>query len=892
MPIHNPPYFDLGRLQPLLDAGVLLLTPNLRLSRRIKAEWDRQQMAAGKLAWCPAAVKALDQWLAECWQQGVNDGRLKGGRVLNAQQEVELWRQVIEADRSQYGDYSLLQVGSAAELARQARENLLRAGLDMAAPAVACEFPLDPDCSTFQRWLQAFENKLGQLNALTAVDRLAALASAPPASNLLRVVLVDFDDVPPLHRACLERLANETVEIASAVGEAPLVAHSYPDRQTELAAVAAWAARHYRQQPEARLGILLADMHGDRAPLEYLLRREFDCLGDNYTSLPVNFSTGITLDRAPVVRDALRILASCGPKLPLADILGLLTSRFVNLPDRQEARSVKLLQQLFEDGAEQVDVGRLRYLARQVRVGDERGLSLGDVLAQCSEMRLQRLRHCPSAWIAELNRVLDAWGWPGPGPLDSLEYQQVEAWYQVLEGYASLDTLCGELELDSAVALLQRCCQGQISQPQTADTNIQVLGPLEAAGLQFDYIWFCGLQGSRWPAPVRPNPFIPMALQRKHEMPHSSSEREWQYAATLMRQYRAGCQQMTASYSRQLDGAPELPSPLLQGTSCQAMDVAAGPPTLWRQLASAAEVVTIVDNRAPPLADDELAAIRGGSAIVQAQANCPFQAFAGKRLQLEPLGENRAGLAHTDRGKILHNALYALWGTLENSDNLRDADEGAIAAAVSNAAEAALAAVPESLRQLVGMHCLDLERTRLQNLLVEWLQLERAREPFIVVDREAPVTLKLGKLELNLRVDRVDELADGSRLLIDYKSGRNSLAHWLGERPSQPQLPLYGLAEEVSALAFAEVRPRQARFLGLGRVSGVSGIQEDIAKAVKRYTSCEDWESLLTEWRHNLSRLAEDFVAGVSGVDPLATACNYCGLDAVCRVGIAGEVPQ
>lgn len=891
MPTNSSLYFDLTRLQPLLDEGVLLLTPNLRLSRRIKAECDRQQMAAGKRAWRPAAVKALEHWLGECWLAAVNAGQLKAGRVLSTQQEAELWRQVIEEDRAANGEYSLLQIGSAADLARQARDNLLRAQVDMTSPAVASEFRLDPDCSTFQRWLQAFEHKLDVLDSLTAVDRLVALSGIAGGQKLPRVALVDFDDIPALHRACLQRLAGETLEIASAVGEAPLIAHSYPDRQAELAAVARWAVQQYRQQPRRRLGILLADMHGDRGPLEYLLRREFDCLGDNYTALPVNFSTGITLDRAPVVRDALRVLASCGRQLPMADVTGLMTSRFISLPDRQETRCVKLLQQLFEDGAEQVDIGRLRYLARQVKVGDEQGLSLGDVLAQCSELRLQRLRQTPSAWIANLITVLDAWGWPGPGPLDSLEYQQVESWYQVLEAFASYDALCGELELTAAIALLQRCCQAQISQPQTADSKIQVLGPLEAAGLQFDAIWFCGLQGSRWPAPARPSPFIPMTLQRKHEMPHSSSEREWQYAATLMRQYRAGCEQMTGSYARQLDGAPELPSPLLRDAVQQASDAVAEPPQAWQQLASAAQVETLQDDKAPPLSGDELAGIRGGSGILQAQANCPFRAFASKRLRLEPLGDVRAGLSPADRGSILHDALYALWGTLENSATLQAADDMAIAAAVGSATDAALDAVPESLRQLVGMHCLDLERARLRRLLQEWLQLERDREPFTVVAREAPVSFQLGELELNLRVDRVDELADGSRVVIDYKSGRNSLAHWLGERPSQPQLPLYGLAAEVSALAFAEVRPRQSRFLGLGRVAGFSGIQDDIAKGVKRYSASEDWDSLVTEWRQHLSRLAQDFIAGEAAVDPLATACNFCGLDALCRVGVAGEGP-
>ena len=888
MPTENFPHFDLSRLQPFLDDGGLLLTPNLRLSRRIKAAWDARQLAQGRSAWQPAAVKALDHWLADCWRRAVSRGELPPDRVLDRQQEIELWRQVIDEDRAANGEYQLLQSASAAESARQARENLQRALVDTSASAVVSEFRIDPDCSIFQRWHQAFEARLAAKGLLTASDRLVALAKSSADIDGPRVALVDFDDVTPLHRACLEKVASDTVELASGAGEAPLLARSYPDRQAELAAVARWAAARYRQNPGARLGILLADMHGDRGPLEYLLRREFDCLGDNYTALPINFSTGITLDRAPVVRDALRLLATCGRQLPMADVLGLINSRFVMLPDRGSERCVKLLQHLYEDGAEQVDVGRLRYLARKVKVGDQQGLALGDSLARCSEMRLQHQRQLPSDWVSDFTRVLDAWSWPGEGPLDSLEYQQVEAWYQVLEGYASLDALSGKLDLSAARALLLRSCQGHISQPQTADSNIQVLGPLEAAGLQFDDIWFCGLQGSRWPAPARPNPFIPMALQKKHEMPHSSSDREWHYAATLMRQYRAACKRMIGSYARQLDGAPELASPLLHDADHEAVDTVAELPDYWLQIAEAADLACADDTKAPAVNSEELAGVRGGTGILQQQANCPFRAFASKRLYLEPLADYKAGLSAADRGRILHDALYALWGDLEDSDKLAASDQQTLSVLVASAVESALDAVAEPLRQLVGMHCLDLERRRLHSLLQEWLQLERQRDAFKVIAREAPVSFRLGELELSMRVDRVDQLADGSRLVIDYKSGRNSLSQWLGQRPAQPQLPLYGLAEDVSALAFAEVRPRDGRFLGLGQVQGIKGVQSDIAKGVSRYSSCEDWASLLAEWQQNLARLAADFLAGEAAVDPLSTACNFCGLDPLCRVAIAG----
>src|SRR5205085_7570043 len=62
---------------------------------------------------------------------------------------------------------------------------------------------------------------------------------------------------------------------------------------------------------------------------------------------------------------------------------------------------------------------------------------------------------------------------------------------------------------------------------------IQVLGLLDSAGMYFDALWVMGLDDRTWPAQAKPNPFIPYALQRKHQIPYASSEREYYFASLL-----------------------------------------------------------------------------------------------------------------------------------------------------------------------------------------------------------------------------------------------------------------------------------------------------------------------------------------------------------------------
>jgi probable DNA repair protein len=879
--------YDIDPLVPLVEAGYHLLTPNIRLARRIKVEWDRRQAALGQKVWRPAPVHPLESWLEARWRRARRAEGVPARSLLDRAGEKEIWLDVIERDRQHTAEYSLLQPESAADIAALARDNLLRWQVDTRLPAVHSAFQLDADCGTFLRWLEAFDQRLEDEGFGTLADCIGDLLRGPCDEEQPCVALLDFDELSPLYRACLQAHASDVLDIRSpgTPGDTEVVA--FLDKAAELQAVAAWAAGLHRAEPASTVGVVLVDMQADQAPLEYELRREFSCLGDDYNSLPVNFSAGITLDRAPVIRDALRMLQSNCRQMLLRDVLGLLQSRFSLATEGDSDLLVAFLQELYREGREVVDTGHLRTRAARVQLGEQQGLEFGRSLYRVFELRLSNRSLVPSEWVVEWGRVLDCFGWPGPGPLDSLEYQQVDAWYQALDQFAGYDRLHGPLGLEAALDALLRCCQSRVSHPQTADSNLQVLGPLEAAGLQFDFLWLCGAQGGRWPAAARPNPFIPIAIQLRSGMPHASSQREWEFASSLMTQYRNSAQHLVTSYCTQLDGVPELPGALLAGLPVRESGEQARLPEAWLQQRRHCQLESLEDSSAPPVGPGELAALRGGSGIFEDQANCPFRAFARRRLSLDPLGDYRTALSPGERGELLHAALFALWGRIENSAALVHLDEQAASA---EAAATAIESVPATLRELVGTHCLELERQRLESLLLEWLSVEKQRAPFVVQAREDVLEAAMHGIPLRLRIDRVDALEDGGHLIIDYKSGRNSLADWLGERPARPQLPLYGiLGENVAGVAYAQVRSRECRFLGLGDVAGVSGVRQDIGSAVKRHSVADSWEALQAEWRANLDRLALRFLAGDAAVDPLPRACDYCGLQALCRVAVPHE---
>ena len=110
---------------------------------------------------------------------------------------------------------------------------------------------------------------------------------------------------------------------------------------------------------------------------------------------------------------------------------------------------------------------------------------------------------------------------------------------------------------------------------------------------------------------------------------------------------------------------------------------------------------------------------------------------------------------------------------------------------------------------------LKLEKNRIKNLCITWLDLEKKRANFKITALEHRHNVNIGNLEISTIIDRVDQLDDESHVLIDYKTGRPSIYDWFGDRPSDPQLPLYAATHDkkISGLAFAQVRVDDLRFL-------------------------------------------------------------------------------
>jgi ATP-dependent helicase/nuclease subunit B len=184
-----------------------------------------------------------------------------------------------------------------------------------------------------------------------------------------------------------------------------------------------------------------------------------------------------------------------------------------------------------------------------------------------------------------------------------------------------------------------------------------------------------------------------------------------------------------------------------------------------------------------------------------------------------------------------------------------------------------------------------LEQERLFALARDWLEEERRRTPFEVLACELEQEIGVEGVAVQTRIDRIDRLPDGSEVIIDYKTGKAGVKDWLGERPDDPQLPLYAASREgkVAAIGFAVLRRgREFGYRGLAR-------DEGILPATPAFTATHParqpaggapaWDDLLAGWRETLAGLARGFRDGDARVAPkTAQTCRYCEQHALCRI--------
>ena len=859
-----------------VTAGHTLLAPNAELAAALFDAVERTHLEAGRDLWPTPRVRDFGTWLREKYaERQLSDAA--SPRVLGSIDEHELWREAIDSSGMGQG---ILEPSSAARAARRARRVMYEYAIPLRA--VAEHASAAEESRVFLDWNRLFDERCCELDCISA-DQLLGRTVAPVEP----ITWIESPLWRPMARQWLQRHGRMLAPPCLTPPAAPqtvrrLHAGSPAD---EWAAIADWALANLRSTEGFRAWICIPDLHLCRADvvdaMDAALVPQRFTLSDNVGAAAYAVAGGTPLADFAPVRVALETLEASIGAVPFERFSTLLRAPELQASTAEAGAAARLDLQLRKRGPSEADL--------------ETWLGLADRLAATCRIELvaalQRLRytlraledlrgdHPISRWVRVWITALESGPWALRQRWSSAEYQAAESFRELLANLATADALFGTQSRRSAQRLLRRAARDTAFQVQTGIPPIWVSGQLIDPWLIYDGLWVSGCNDTRWPPPVDPIPLLPMRLQRDFGVIAAAPESQLQFALELQNRWCVRAAECVFSYADPGDGASGKPSALLPGGAATLST--ALPRPHWRALLqSAPELEQLTDELAPPFGAGERT--RGVSTL-RAQSRCAFRGFAQTRLRCERLERPVPGFNDRERGDLIHHALEHIWTRLRDSRALRAISPQAQSQLLDDGATRALAKVCRVRDP--GRRWRLREHARMGSVLAKWLDLERQREPFDVERLEHGTrAARYASLDFAVRIDRVDRLADGARVLIDYKTGA-ATADWRGERPDNPQLPIYALLnpEHLVAVAYGRVNAGECSFIAEAERSA-------LFKPRGRKSPLEGMTSfaaLIEVWSRRIEHIAADFAAGRAAVAPTLRACKTCQLHGLCRIPAA-----
>lgn len=876
------------QISDALRRGASVVAANARAARVLHLDYAAAQRAAGPSVWPTPAITDWSSWLRDLWQ--AHAFSVPGAPLLlTPLQERVLWTRCLGES---FASFAPLAADAWSLLSQYQAHDQRRNPWGLAEEA--------SDAELFRQWAAAFERECSRHRWLSPSQLETALA--PHLAGLTlppEILLVGFDRFTPAQRSLLAALESRSIAVAELQTNPLPEAHrswvAAPDQRGEWAACAAWARRLLLENPDTRIGVLVSSLRALRNPLDRTLRGILlpacDDIRRPSVAPPWEFSLGEPLAELPAIHAALLLLRWIARPLPQEEISWLLLSGFVSDTVAHSDALARHDARRRGDCVLSPERTLPQYQRSLAEISGLRGLyaRLGELERSVTANRIRDNSRLPSAWTVLIPFLLERAGWPGPRTPDSVQFQALERWQRLLDELALLDFDNARYSYTDFLSLLERHARETVFSPESRDAPIQILGPFESSGQHFDALWFMGADDTRWPQRGSPHPLLPRLLQRKFAMPHATPTDAWNLAQTVTTRLLAAAPHIVFSFAERDAETEYRPSPLIAnlfppGTRPERASPAAGeyhPTPRFHEISD--------DSGALPWPREQNA---GGASILRSQAACPFQAFAARRLAAEPLDAIEWGLDPAEKGKLLHNILERLFspaGPLRTQQDLVTAiAENTLPAILDSHIHAAVLALlhaePDDPWQRAWI---AIEKRRLHDRLFAWLTLESQRMPFTVEACEQKLPdVQIGGLRLNLRADRIDLLPDGSRLILDYKSGDVSARSWDGDRPGEPQLPLYaayGHVENLSGVLLAKIRAGDIGFDGRlrdARAQLLPGLSPKKPIVSQPYT-----EALRDEWAVALENLAAEFLRGEAAVEPRdRNECRLCGRQSLCRI--------
>ena len=874
----------------------LTLTVNARLARWLLLEHDEQKRKAGENAWQTPPILPLSSWLRNVWLASWPEKYL-----LSELQCEKIWEEIINQDSARL---DLLHLQGVASQTSKAFSLLHEYRL----PRDKKLYEQTDESKAFLRWIRKFESRLS--SALAPCMLMDAVRNSMQEGEILiphSLRIRGFEEQSPQLKYFLNFLREKgtRVDFLSPVPSPEILAQrmeklndknvnveEYENRQGEAEACACWVRSIF--QPGKRIGIVVPELEKYRTLLKRELAAELvpeTIFSLDEEDLPFNISLAPPLSQEPMIKLALNLLSVKTSNVPVSTFLSIIQSPFFGFAFPPTREISDLERNLRKKRVLSIPLDRFHSICGSVPQVDQ-------LVESLKSWTLNNSKLMPEKWAKELSDFLKTTGWPGkvaPGTdkqsVLSKRHQGFEAWKDCLNQLCSLNQILGPINRLEVLNHLTHITRSKPFQSKTPEHSIQVIGLLESSGMQFDYLWVMGCHHEALPAHPEPNPFIPYEIRNKYSIPRSNPQRELKFTEQSLTRLLMAAPDVHFSYPLH-EGDMDLEmSPLLKRFPQDKKT-----PYLSNRIKDQVRAMNQLEKFTEPaflqVTDSEknqygTQGISSGYALLKDQVDCPFRAFARHRLNSQRTPVAEIDFDNLDRGNLVHKAMELFWDKTRNRKNLSNLSHGILEKRIEECVQEALKLCSQRTTGQTQFNKLEIERN--VRLIHDWLlNIERERPDFQVLHNEEDVSINLCGIKLSLRIDRIDEIPGKGLLLIDYKTGREAKpAEWFAEKIRAPQLPLYATAQPPVGLAYGHLTLGKPEFKGTADLPLGKLKNYDFAKD----TGCSTWKELLSYWKNNLNRVADEFLQGNNQVLPVnkGEPCLHCEFNSLCRIQ---EIPE
>src|SRR3990167_3748090 len=722
----------------------IVLTANSRLARTLQVDYESSQMKAALSVWTTSKILPFSTWLSNSFHQTNQDGKI----LLSDFQELCLWEQVIRASTLVQ---NLWQPIKTAELIKQA---FLFLNLWSIPDKVLEQYSgqLEVDCLI--DWLNTFRALLKTKNAITHAELASHLKKQDAQNNSFvsdPILLIGFDDFPPEYQDLLLQLKKSiSIEIKTLPkNNSETMQIILENPESELRTAAVWAKTALEKNTRAKVGCVISDLANQLSRVKNIFS---DVFYDN--PFAFNISAGSSISEYEMIKIGLKLLSFIQNPIEITQLSSLLQSPYLCFDEIDANMGAQMDFKLRELNYLTILPENLYHVISlfQNTYPDNTWLPRIRKFIKIQNALPEKLT--PSEWVKKFIEILKSMRWPGQNTQDSDQFQLLERFKKCCREYAQCDFLFSTMTFNVALQLFKNLCNQTIFQPKSHHEPIQIMGMLEASAIQFDALWVMGLHDGIWPQATKPNPFIPIAIQQIHQMPHATAFRELQFCEQITERLKKSAHQVIFSSPAKTDDLIRKPSKLIQNIQriTQSELQLNESSSIIKIIFNSKNLEKLEDNIAPSIID--FSKIRGGSHILKLQAICPFRAFATIRLGAKTLCTPSIGIDAITKGNIVHQILYYIWKELKEQSALKKLSNNELEVLIDQNIITALE------DQKIDSYFAKIEKIRLKKIIFNFLEFEKTRPDFKVVDLESTLQVKINNLPLKLRQDRIDQLAD------------------------------------------------------------------------------------------------------------------------------------